>query len=90
MIKVARKERGISQENLAERLNVSRYTVIAVEKGDPKVALGVVFEAAYIVGVKVLAEDQESMQKMSKTLNQFDAILPSRIRKKNEDVDDNF
>lgn len=90
MIQVSRKERRISQTNLAERLNVSRYTVIALEKGDPKVAIGIVFEAAHIVGIPLLAEDEIKLQKLSKTVSQFNALLPQRIRKKERPADDYF
>lgn len=90
MIRVSRKERGFSQDNLAERLNVSRYTVIALEKGDPKVGIGIVFEAAYIVGIPLLAEDELTFQKLTKTVSQFNSILPKRIRKKEPPADDDF
>lgn len=90
MIRVNRKERNISQDNLAERLNVSRYTIIALEKGDPKVTIGIVFEAAYIVGIPLMAEDDAQLQKLAKTITQFNTILPKRIRKKEKPVDDNF
>lgn len=90
MIKVARKERRISQIDLATRLNVSRYTIIAIEKGDPKVAVGSVFEAAYIVGIRLLADDQDGLQKLSRSITQFNSLLPKRIRHKNEPLDDNF
>lgn len=88
MIRVARKKRRISQSNLAERLNVSRYTVIALEKGEPSVAIGVVFEAAAIVGIPLLAEDEEKLQKLAKTVAQFSAVLPKRIRDRS--IDDKF
>ncbi len=90
MIKVARKERGISQNDLAERLNVSRYTIMAIEKGDPKVTVGAVFEAAAIVGIRLLADDQENLQKLAKSITQFNTLLPKRIRRKDEPIDDNF
>lgn len=39
-IKLARLRRNISSELVAERANVSRATVTAVEKGSPSVAIG--------------------------------------------------
>ena len=90
LIRLARTERGFSQLNLAERLNVSRYSVMAIERGDPKVAIGVVFEAAVIVGVPLLAQDKQELQKLEHTLAGFNAVLPKRVHSKNEPIDDNF
>ena len=88
MIQSSRKRRRMSQSNLAERLNISRYTVIALEKGDPHVAIGAVFEAALIVGIPLLAEDQETFQRLEKTVTLFNSLLPKRIRETKPD--DNF
>lgn len=90
MITVTRKERRMSQGNLAERLNVSRNTIISMEKGDPKVAIGIVFEAAFILGIPLLAENKEQLQQLAKVVTQFNAILPQRIREKERPLDDNF
>lgn len=90
MIKASRKQRRISQHNLAERLNISRYTIMALERGDPKVAIGIVFEAAYILGIPLLAEDEIALQKIAKTVSLFNAILPTNIRKKVRPNDDDF
>lgn len=90
MIRCARLERGLSQENLAQRLNKSRYTIIAIEKGSPDVAIGTVFEAAVIVGVRLLEEDKYSLQKLSNTVSNLTSILPKRSGHSQEIVDDDF
>lgn len=90
MIRVARLERGMSQSNLAGRINVSRYSIMAIEKGDPKVAIGIVLEAAVIVGIPLLADDIQEMQKLEHTVVGFKALLPKRIRGKKEQINDNF
>ncbi len=90
LIRAGRTERGFSQFNLAQRLNVSRYSVMAIERGDPKVAIGVVFEAAVIVGVPLFAEDKQELQKLERTLTSIYSVLPKRVRVKNEPIDDNF
>lgn len=63
---------------------------MAIEKGDPKVAIGVVFEAATIVGIPLLADNNQELQKLERTLASFIAVLPKRVRLKNEPTDDNF
>ena len=40
MIKIARAERNMSQADLAKRINVSRYSVMTLEKGILKLLLG--------------------------------------------------
>ena len=46
-----RLERGMTAAALAERAGVSRDLLYRVERGDPRVALGLAFELAAIVGV---------------------------------------
>jgi transcriptional regulator with XRE-family HTH domain len=90
MIKAARLERGMSQAELSERLGVSRYTVIALEKGEPKVGVGTVFEAATIVGIPLLAGDQGELNKLATTVANLTSILPERGRRKKVTLDDDF
>ena len=61
-IAIARKEQGLSETIVAEKINVSRSTVQRIEKGDLKVGIGLYFEAAWAVGVKILAPDDESLK----------------------------
>jgi len=90
MIKAARLERGMSQAELSRRLGVSRYTVIALEKGDPKVGVGTVFEAATIVGIPLLANDQRALNKLATTVANLTSILPERGRRKKVALQDDF
>ncbi len=86
MIKSARLERKQSQADLADRLNVSRYTVMALERGDPKVHIGAVFEAAYIVGVPLLSED---LPKVAAQVSHLVSVLPRRARRHSKKEKDN-
>jgi transcriptional regulator with XRE-family HTH domain len=90
MIRAARLERGMNQADLSRRLGVSRYTVIALEKGNPKVGVGTVFEAATIVGVPLLAEDQHAIDKLSTTVASLASVLPERGRRKKVALRDDF
>ena len=49
-IKMARKERRMTEAELAERIGVARSTVQLIEKGAPTVAVGLVFEARGLWG----------------------------------------
>lgn len=90
MIKSSRLGMRMSQEMLAKRLNVSRLTVIALEKGNPTVGIGTVIEAAIIVGVPLLGEDVESLKSENSKLNQLTALLPKRAGRKKQDLNDDF
>jgi transcriptional regulator with XRE-family HTH domain len=90
MIKAARLERGMSQIEMSRRLGVSRYTVIAVEKGDPKVGVGTVFEAATIVGIPLVADDQHELTKLASTVAGLASVLPERGRRKKATLEDDF
>jgi DNA-binding XRE family transcriptional regulator len=90
MIKVARLQRGMSQEDLAKRINVSRHTIIAIEQARHEVSIGAYFEAAYIVGISLLAKDFKEHRVLSRTLANITAVLPKRARKKNEDFANDF
>lgn len=90
MIAAARKERNMSQLELAQRLGVSRLTVIEIEKGSPTVALGTVFEAAVIVGIPLLTEDKKELDKLATSIAAIARVLPKRGRGKNQVVDDDF
>lgn len=90
LIKSARLERGISQQELAERVGISRHTVMAIEKADPKVAIGAVLEAAAILGVPLLAEDRDDLNRLATTVSNIASLLPARGQGKKVKLDDNF
>jgi len=90
MIQIARRERRISQQSLAERVGVSRQTISAIEKGDSKVSIGTVFEAAMVVGVPLLAENRQSLQQLSTVVSGLASLLPERTRTKKIKIDDDF
>jgi DNA-binding XRE family transcriptional regulator len=49
-IKPARKQRKWSEQNLADRAGISRVTLQKMENGEMTCAIGLVFEAAALVG----------------------------------------
>ncbi len=51
-LSAARRSRQMSQDDLAGRLNVSRRTVIRMERGDPTVSLGAYATAAWVLGTE--------------------------------------
>lgn len=90
MIAAARKERNMSQEELAQRLGVSRVTVRAIENGSASVAVGTVFEAAVTVGIPLLAEDSRDLERVATSIAAITSVLPERARRKPKPADDDF
>jgi transcriptional regulator with XRE-family HTH domain len=90
LIKSARLERNMSQENLAARLNVSRLTIINIEKGAANVSIGTVFEAATIVGIPLLGDDDQQLKENAKTISGISSILPKRGGRKRKELDNDF
>ncbi len=90
MIAAARKERNMSQEDLAQRLGVSRLTVRAIENGSASVAVGTVFEAAVTVGIPLLAEDSRELERVATSVAAITRVLPERVRGKRKLVNDDF
>jgi hypothetical protein len=75
---------------LGRRAGVSRYTLIALEEGDPMVSVGTVFETNTIVGIPLLAEDQCTLNKLATTVANLTGILPERGRRKKITLQDDF
>lgn len=50
-LSVARRKRQLTTAMMAERIGVSPSTYVRVEKGDPRVALGVYAMALYVLGL---------------------------------------
>lgn len=90
LIDNGRKEKRWTQNDLAERLGVSRFTVQHLLKGDPSVAIGTFFEAAVLTGVPLLQAEAPSVASMTYGIAEKAALLPYRVRKPKVVVDDNF
>lgn len=91
-IELARKDRRMSETELAKRIGVSRGTVQRLEQGHPGVEIATVFEAATVLGVPLFSEDkkQTSLQpQIDRTLSLI-ALMPKRARRKRVDVHDDF
>jgi transcriptional regulator with XRE-family HTH domain len=88
-IKAARLERRWTLGELAERVGVSRLTMGKVERGDLSVRMGIAFEAAALLGVPLI--DQDDRLRRAELLRAQDrlALLPRNARRRVK-VDDDF
>lgn len=89
-IKLGRKQRKWSAENLAERAGISRATLQKIENGEMSCAVGLVFEVATLVGVKLFEADSMPLAKHIEHTRDKIALLPQRIKAPKKVVHDDF
>jgi transcriptional regulator with XRE-family HTH domain len=89
-IKLGRKQRKWTETNLAERAGISRATLQKIENGEMTCAIGLVFEVATLVSVKLFEHDKFPLLKQTEQTRDKLALLPQRIRTKIKAVDDDF
>jgi Predicted transcriptional regulators len=88
-IRLARRERHWTLQELADRVGVSHVTMRKIEHGDPTVGLGVAFEAASLVGVPLFHENRSRRSLEAGRVEDRLAVLPQLVRKP-RDIDDDF
>lgn len=88
-IKLGRKRRGWTQEELATRAGCSRLTIIAIERAKPTVAMGHVLEAAHMVGLEVFGTPSKALSRLHRA-KEINALFPSRIAYHPPEIDDDF
>ena len=83
-IKLARLRRKYSAEQVAERANISRPTLTAIEKGAPTVSLGSYLLVLQVLGLEkdflLLAKDDE----LGRKLQDIDITSKARAPKRNK------
>ena len=89
-IRLRRAECGLTAQELAERAGISRTTLSSIEKGAPGPEIGLVFEVASIVGVRLFHEDARMVQTHNAHLDEKMTLLPERVRRPAKEVDDDF
>lgn len=90
-IRLARRERGWSQDELAARAGVTPRTVSKIEHGDLSVRLGTVFEAAALLRVPLFEADRSRLSGDLDLAQARSALLPRPSRSRPDDeVKDDF
>ncbi|GAA3623296.1 helix-turn-helix domain-containing protein [Flavivirga jejuensis] len=84
-IKLARLRRKFSSQQVAERANISRPTLSAIEKGKPTVSIGSYLLVLQVLGLEkdflLLAKDDELGRKLQDANIITSARVPKRIDK---------
>lgn len=88
-IRLARRERRWTLQELADRVGVTAVTMRKVERGDPSVRLGIAFEAAALTGVPLFDPDPSRRRLEAAQVNDRLAVLPQLVRRPTE-VNDDF
>ncbi|MFM7816224.1 MAG: helix-turn-helix domain-containing protein [Verrucomicrobiota bacterium] len=78
---LARRKRGISTGDMAERLFVSRDTLWRLERGDPTVALGTLATAAFVLQLHERLANLAAPASDELALGLDERRLPQRIRR---------
>jgi transcriptional regulator with XRE-family HTH domain len=89
-IRLARHAKGWTAENLAQRVGVSKRTMLAVEAGSASVAVGTVFSAAVVAGVPLFQMTGRDLAREVRSTERVLALLPSRVDRGKKDLDDAF
>lgn len=88
-VRLARRERRWTLQELADRAGVTAVTMRKVERGDPSVRLGVAFEAAALTGVPLFDPDPSRRRLEAGRVEDRLALLPRLVRRPAE-IDDDF
>ncbi|MDF1525900.1 MAG: helix-turn-helix transcriptional regulator [bacterium] len=89
-IKLGRKQKRWTENELAERADISRATLQKMEKDDMSCAVSLVFEVAILVNIPLFEQDAYSLYRQVEHIRDKVALLPQRIRTRQNSVDDNF
>jgi len=89
-IQLARKQRRWSENELAERAGIARATLQRIENGDMACTIGLVFEVATLVGIKLFDADSETLRGQVVETEERIALLPKHIHPVKKVVDDEF
>ena len=89
-IRLGRKQRKWTEVELAQRAGISLSTVKRLEKGDMTCAVGLVFEVALLVGIKLFGSDGHHIETLKERIEDKIALLPKTIRNIQKELDDDF
>jgi DNA-binding XRE family transcriptional regulator len=84
-LSAARRTRAITQDDMAGRLNVSRRTLIRMERGDPTVSLGAYATAAWVLGLE--ERFLSGFHPEAEAEREVRRSLPQRVRQPATDLD---
>jgi transcriptional regulator with XRE-family HTH domain len=85
-----RRRRRWTQAELCERAGVSKVTLRNAERGEPTVAVGVMFELATLVGVELYGLPPGGLRDLAAREGDRLALLPAHVYPRQVSTDDDF
>lgn len=89
-IRLARNRRKMTEVDLAARIGIARSTLQSIEKGQPKVEIGLVFEAASLLGVPLFVDEPSRLAPEISRVDDKLALLPQSVRRSRSEPRDDF
>ena len=89
-IRVMRIESSMTTAELSERAGISRDLLYRLENADPSCSIGVVFEVANLLGLPLFSRDIDTLKRHNKIIEDKLVLLPSKVKSKKMQVDDDF
>jgi transcriptional regulator with XRE-family HTH domain len=89
-IAAARRRQRRTAADVAERANITRQTLRRIERGDPSVAIGLVFDVATVLSVPLFGASRAELAELAARGARDLALLPARVRSEPVEVDDDF
>ncbi len=90
-IRLARRQRRWTQQELAERAGITARTIYKIEHGDLSVGLGAAFEAAALLGVPLFYAERPRLTADLDRVQARSALLPRPTRpQQSTEVRDDF
>ena len=89
-IKTTRITRNMTVQALADRAGISMGLLRRIENAHPSCSIGIVFEVASILGIALFNADYDTLVLQNKIIEEKLALLPSEVRQKKIEIDDNF
>lgn len=90
LIRAARKEKKLTAQEVADRAGISRGLLLRIEKGDMKCEVGVVFEVAALLGLKLFDADETTLARQRRQVEDKLSLMPKSMRKTTKAVHDEF
>lgn len=89
-IRIARTRKGWTQKQLADRIGSQQKTISAIESGKTGVAVGTVFNAASMAGVRLFDAEGDELARLRRRGEETAGLIPRRVRPREISVDDDF
>lgn len=86
----ARRGQRRTAAEVAERVGTTRVTLRRIERGDPTVAIGLYFEVATVLSVRLFGVAGKELAELAARGERDLALVPARVDARPQEVSDEF